>query len=1181
MLLEIIDGHSIGSDNESGENNVIKMVLSGDAVSEEYVCDYEESPFTAQFRKNLQYFLFGRIVSDNTKLKVQAPMEKFFRLGHALGDSLLGEDHELLRLLSIIEREGYEKLEVSIVSTRPEFFSEFWEAAVLHDAKYLFATQVKRFSRVFDRRHQESLPTVEYQLNVTPPHQDEINQLLNNGSETTGSKENNPLRVIYATPFAKYDTVRAPLRNNVQACLTLNELNSALDVNLCYLRDVSDLKHTLSTQFAQGEGEQYHILHLQGVVSFEEGRASLMYGSSNSEQHIDLKELFECAAGDGIRVLFLDIAECRSNDCIEENSRGLAEVAQIAQHVGITNIVGLSHQTLPWLSEACFSEIYRQILAGHDISTAVVEARKLLQMQNKNRYSLDDFNHFPAWLLLQHYGAQHIQFFAAPQLSQEGTEINPLNAAHATMFGFRGEKLPPLAFSVSDQSLSDIIAYVQSDVTRNTDNSAKNKSRLIDATEPQRREIESTEIADRRSGKIISVTGQQGVGKTHHAYFACFYLSLKQQYYYSFNFSFADEGYTAEDIADMIAPVLQTKAADVLERLKTVPCAFIFDDLDVLLQSHDTQRIQAFRNLFVELKQQEHCVFLVGNLNQHESALRDYFVEDDKPLIDLSVELAGLPNLPGRIVGSLALEKASLSLVTQNSDATPDNENVVAQEAWEKLVRYSQGNPSVIQRLTPLLSRYAIEDILSHVSKASLTSDTPLDVIDQWQWQELPDVWQNFLTLCGEMPGLLLEMVMIAADQEQEADSPSRKLFALLGDESAKVKEGLQRLSAAGFTKLLPHGHMVENKALHFVKDKQYKSEFDSKITDELNFLFSQVISQGVLRLSQFVLKNPNPPMSNNLISNRKHWVKHFERLWFHDDYARFMAVRKSFQQLLTQAKLQHELVEWSGDLLTRTEISPQKIENTGFAVAWLGLAVETLSFSSTAKENSGLEKGAGVWRDWFVDQSDTIEEKDLARFQMVVNFLNHYAKLNADTETSSNLCLKAYEVYFKFQAWHGVIAMLKILAVNAFDLNNTDDVENYERKILEEIAYDDAPAGFQIQQMVDVLLMRMARQNFELAESLFHEIKSRKDSTPMAELLDGVEADLRCQKGEYFEALPYFCKLWERSLSAQSPAQIEQLKARFKVFETNLGRERLELLLAEYLDESSPSPLTQEFSIH
>lgn len=188
---------------------------------------------------------------------------------------------------------------------------------------------------------------------------------------------------------------------------------------------------------------------------------------------------------------------------------------------------------------------------------------------------------------------------------------------------------------------------------------------------------------------------------------------------------------------------------------------------------------------------------------------------------------------------------------------------------------------------------------------------------------------------------------------------------------------------------------------------------------------------------------------------------------------------------------------------------------------------------------------------------------------------------MNNNTILSNKICHQAYLIYSKYETWHDVIAMLKALATNAFNVNNTEDGENYDNKILNEIPYKDEPSGFQIQQIVEVLFMRMARQAFDKAKTLVDEIRDRPDSAPMSELLDGVEADLCCQKGDYAEALPYFCKQWERTLNSQSLARIEQLKSRFRIFEENLGRECLESLLAGYLEGISQSPLNHEYSLH
>ncbi|MFT4925261.1 MAG: hypothetical protein ACI8WB_001353, partial [Phenylobacterium sp.] len=482
--------------------------------------------------------------------------------------------------------------------------------------------------------------------------------------------------------------------------------------------------------------------------------------------------------------------------------------------------------------------------------------------------------------------------------------------------------------------------------------------------------------------------------------------------------------------------------------------------------------------------------------------------------------------------------------------------------------------------LMPLLNSDSAKDLQVQVAQAIGSNADKVTAFYQWQWSGLDPVWQKLLVLCADVRGLLLEMLMIATDQKQPF-APAQALFSALGaanEDQNRFAEGLNAWASAGFLSRFPHGRMIDSRCLDFLASKRETclAELEADKTLQLNF--SQLICEGIRLLALHVNKQPNPNISNNLLINRRHWVKHFEILWFGGDYRGFMAVKSAFDQLLQQAKIGEESQAWALDLLQRTPLMTQESPMEA-RFCWLALASGVLSSGGMSKDQADvsnsdvIKQGALYWRDWFNGLTPTLDEKQLPLFQQVVTFLEHYYQSESNWAEAIVICQKSYHVYQQYQAWHRVIQALKSLAL--YHVQNGDKAQAlvYEAQIIDDIPYEDSPPGFKIQQWMDILFARLARLDTDQAQTLLDKIQQSDGADKLADMLDGVQCDIYYQQQNYGAALPYYCQSWGKVLKSEQGAQIEQLQTRLLELKQKLGESVFNPVFELHVDQDTIKP--------
>ena len=533
-----------------------------------------------------------------------------------------------------------------------------------------------------------------------------------------------------------------------------------------------------------------HITHYDGPVILTDGIAHIVLaGAKNEHQLLNVSEFARYLSENKIGVLCMDVRAYIDLDNTIPAAQGLAQVANAVHEQGVGNLIGLGQVTNAWVSGECFKALYEQIAKGFNLDQAVVEARKILQARTETDLTSVAPIPFMYWPLLVHYSQQSVDFFSSHQTQVGFGDFQRLSLFKTKMFGFRSSMLPPLNNYIGDGFFPHIV------------------NRLHRAK------------ASCREG-CISINGESGAGKTALAHAVALYLSEKESIDFAFYFSYADDYYTVADICKMIAPLMELPPdclSTIKGKLLASHCLFVFDDLFAAQSQADDYF--SFVNFIQELATNGHHILAIGSPSFVDS--NTYFE---------SITVAPLTAIEQKIL--CAQQLRTLSSDCRIDQITPALEAV-------------NGNPWLIKKVLPLLTNDNVSTLAAELN-TRVNNHNPgesrLDLFYEWQWNSLAPIWRRLLILCSDVHGLLLEMVMAAADGVKNT-SPFKELFSFLGDGNINIGDGLSILEKAGFLLRLPHGRVVDHKCRLFLGRQpfEYFSGHDIRVIDHQ---FSRLICE-------------------------------------------------------------------------------------------------------------------------------------------------------------------------------------------------------------------------------------------------------------------------------------------------------------------------------------------------
>ncbi|MDE1462561.1 hypothetical protein [Spartinivicinus poritis] len=797
----------------------------------------------------------------------------------------------------------------------------------------------------------------------------------------------------------------------------------------------------------------FHIVHIDSPMFIEQGNYCFGTGSSSKESGIKVEKLVSQLVANNIAVLGVDI-----RGDITCTQTALTYISKTAHQQGLGNVIGLRDSVPSWLSAQCFSTFYQMLTTGLNINQAVVETRKSLQKIVDTSVLISEPRPFQYWSLIIHFGGQNVTFFKSGQTLSQPDSATILPLASQKLLGFKSEWISSKQPYTSDGQLLS----------------------LIRAWHLQQR--------------ALSITGPAGSGKTYLVHRFCLYLTYTQKIDYAFYFDFTEQTYTPATILTMVGPIVGCDTA-VLEKLKSLCCCFVFDGLAI----ENNLALTTFINTLLA---DSHLVIISGTLLE-PSYLPTFVNTTISPITQLDQMILAAFNLKeNKLVGK------------------------EINDQWPALLATCQNNPFLIKKMIPLLANTSIvklknllQNKIPSIKNTKVSSPNLVDAFFQWQWETLSEPSQKMLVLCANIEGILLEMIMVACDQKA-AFSPAAELMETVGTTGLEFKELLNNWEKAGFITPVAYGRVIDKYSLTFLLSKQPSLSNLNTDSQVLQKIISQVICEGIRIISTHLSQQTNELLLNHLLINRRLWVKHFERLWFSKDYQGFMSVIKPFEQLLQPVQLEQEIVDWLIDLLSRSSplVSDDPSISDEAKLCWLYIATKALrhpSYQASRHDDSPINTSEKYWRQWFEKHNKTADQQQLALFQQVIYFLEAYYQKYQCWEQCIAVSNQAYKAYYQYQAWLPAITSLKSLVECCSQLGNMEQALSFEEKILHEIPYQEAPPGFKCQQMLHIIMSRLKRQATDLAEALFDEVKSRKDSAPFQKILEALQADIQRQKEE------------------------------------------------------------------
>ncbi len=1099
MLLRLIDQPSASA---------IQVNLQAEDQTITFTIDDFSSPISAAFYENLSWYFEHYLQLLNQPVDDRNVGEGLLRKGLSLGDSLIGEDFELMKVSDRIETEGFAKVRVQVESARIEFFETFWELLILSDAKYVLSTVCQGFVRRFTGADQSD-------------YEEELNHKLH-GDTGPEADDAAPLGVLHIIACSADDS--RPI-NGFNASTRSLRWMGAVDYTLWPYGTLEALRERLSET-----ARSVHCVHYDGPVHVLNGMPHIFFGVSGAPLALDAV----CRLLVENKIALLTVDACTYLDETQQPvniAQGLATIARVATEAGLGNVVGLGYRTDPWTAGGCFECFYDKLLLGLSISQAVVETRKQLQAQPETKRFRVEGLPFHVWPLPVHYGGQPVRFFGQPQQAVELMQSPAFQRTHQRLFGFQSQYLPPDAGHCEDQGLLALLTAAQE-----------------------------------AEGCVLSLIGPSGSGKTHLVHQVGFYRAQQQRMDYGFYFDVGTGFYSFSDVQQMIAPVFDCEADDT-EKLDTAlrehRCYFVFDNLDTPTLSQWPEvgeaAIAELIDYLTRLAQGQHSVVVTG---------RDRLeVLDTK-----SLRVEPLHPLSQQVLAAGSLREGSVD--TGGMD-------------WLPLLECLQGNPFLIQKVLPQLAHHKCEELVATVkSWPEAAQSDPVGQYYRWQWSRLDVPWQRLLRQVADLPSVPLEMLTLACRQiaapadkgpdTDEGDSsevpkstwtePATKLFTQLGvpleGNSTGFNAAQDHWQRAGLLLKRPYGTLVDPRFAHFMA-RSLKEDSDSASTVD-PILLSRILCVGIGSLAQHLQQQQNPLMSQYLLANRRHWVKHFEVLWFGRCYRDFVRVKQAFDSLLRTVRLEGESTAWTLDLLGRTPMvtTPENLES---AAAWLRLAYHVLAADKDAQAKL-LTDAAAQWKEWLLLQ--TVGEKLHPCFRLAAQWLAAFYQLQEQWAICYEISERVYHHDRHHQQWPFVIEALKRLAQCSVALKDEAKAIAYETSLLDELPFDQLPPNLRTQLILQVAGARVARGESQLAQPLVTQLREAKDARALGSILDSLQADIDYQQERYPEALNGYCKLWEAAKAGGQPGGADRayLQQRLKDLEEKLGEERFDVVCQQTL---------------
>ena len=1096
MLLRIVD-----KPNDKNDSDAVEITLTTKEQTHRFTAEYFPSPLSTNFRIDMDWYFTSYPASSLTSNSQgvasktdRSVAEKIIKLGQQMGDQLLGEDYEFIKIKEIIEEVGFENISVEIESDRASFHQELWECLILAESKFVLSCVTKSFVRKYPSSNRTS----------------ESNQLTN-----FALSENAPINIIHVISHTNPS-------NGFNTALELLTFDNSINYEVWHDTHWSALEERLSCS-----EKPVHILHYDGPILINDDGDFIQLRQENKDEIAltPINQLANKLSTHNITLLSINATEYRHNSEKMSADHGLACISRTVLACGVSNIIGSSNYCDTWTASQSTIALLSQIAAGHTLSQAVVETRKKLQsITETDRFNAKPIN-FHSWSLLTHYSQRDVLFFKEPQQATEPNQSQRFQNARQRLLGFQSECLPPDAINCSDNNIStvwkekdqcSIIGITGVDGSGKTQLTHQVGLHLILQNSVEFGFYFNYGASFYNAKDVLQMIAPVFEIDTDNIDAVKEQLDSKRCYFVFDNFLFDN---SASD--NLISPQNQSTQQDQNNA----------SDDNSKDKNNSTDRWTEIHALIETLTQQGHVVLQTGN--------------DDPNNSNNKITIKPLQLEEQRILTAEILRSHKIESKEEDAD-------------FQDLIHSLNGSPFMFHKAIPLLTTREVKPLLLSINatfntenvtstfcswmfkKLPLSSQRLLLLIT-----ELPEVLLEMLQLaCDQKDGFEpSEKLFTLLDPEE------KKTIAFA--------EHLNKLDDAGFIKRYPYGRTIHQNNISRLQEYKEQDAFFKDNKEYLDLYLSQIICEGLQRLIPHAQDPQSQPIKSNLVHNRGRWVKYIEHLWFTQNYQAFMQVQNQLQSLLVQEKLGDEFSAWALVLLSKTEsvtsIEPETLNKT---LALLLLSQSAFGAKESEKEQTIIDLAA-LLQSWVGTLNDEKTEENFTLFSHAIRFLIGFYQISGQWQLCLDSNKIAVDVFSKKQAWNWVIHNLASCAKCCLALGDSEMALEYERQIFEDMPADGIPTPTRNQLMVETIIARITRGDTDNAQTLLDTCIGENQNKGLASTFSNLQAEIHLKNDNFAEATKIIFKLsLEAEELAQEPGAPDQFGPILEKLEKELGAE-------------------------
>ncbi len=1075
--LRIIDKHGHQGISEKIE---IQAILKETTLSHEV--NYFPSPVDEEFKDELEWYYREFLVNGckDQRMRADKTVKKLIRLGREMGEQLFADDYVLYVILEKLDEYKLENVVVTIESDRPGFFNEPWELLVLPDSNRYLSTSVSAFIRTLPQELPErkclALST-EKPLNVL---------------------------IVAPTPTGAGDECLQSTFSLFYMGLLQHE--HVINLEVLQLPTWSNFLNKIT------EGKsKYHLIHFEGfgklAAAKQDGSFTLhlmFENESAKESLISIEEISKKLTEAEIEGLVLDLKPAESGQ--QQNfSKELEKSSAMFLNGGPNNLVISNYASYPFSKARYFQIFYNQILAGNSLGKAVVETRKVMQLNTPQNILSAQAKDLHDWPIAIHFGNRELELIEGDNLALQPTEPKLIPEINKNVVGFHQEYLSLAEFWGRDAELT----------------------RVVRAFKKQ---------------KIALLIGEAGIGKTHLVHNVAYKLVAQARRKTAFYFDYRKGAYSKESILQMIGHHLNGENADAGETKKIMikeEFLLVFDNYslvgnhNVIAKPLDEGEKQELDEFIGEISQGNSRIIVLDSNAQTARAL---------PNIEV-IPVSGLSNYDRRALAAHILRQAKIE----------DKED---QPGYDGLLDSLRGHPYLMQRVLPQLEEKTANDLMSEIT--DLQANGNENTLPAWfekSWKLIPENWKPVLAALSGMKLFITDAFSIAAEMEDKTyRSPGRQLCDQLNvPKVAKISEILDAAAKTGFYLPKPSYKEVHHLTPAFLKKKKELFRWSEKAREKIDLILGKIRCLELKVLDPFLAQQSSPVLYGLVVENYFRWLADLEVLLDHNEYYAFLEGKNHLSNILNRAGLKKLVESWCLQLMKKHDflhVDPAFSEE--HAIVWLRIA-SSAALCEDVKGEAVLIKTIAFW------EAQLRSDQSLSEviFKNALMFLETCYRTEGNWEARRNLSSLSLSYYEHKEDYTQIVTSLQSLARCEEALGNLDETIALEQRLLEDIPHELLQEETKNKILIDIIQSRTNREEFDSASKLLAKLESNLDDNELTIVATFLKGDLAYKKQEFETAATLFSELWEGIIKKEHLVNPELVLKKLVELEVKLGKEK------------------------